>query len=338
MRTSPSALDRLAAGACRRLAAACGSRARPACCAVRARCGWRPTRTLVVGRPAPREGLGLRRARPDAAALRHRARPCAGWRPRSRRCSRRRWSCWATPSTTRSRRTGWRADDADALRRPRRRAATWSGWSATTTADGPRGLPGEAADETAARRPDPAPRAAGRASQPGEVAGHLHPLRKVAATGGGVRRRCFVTDGERLILPAFGAYAGGLNVRDAAFAGLFGGPPLAAALGARPGACAGVGDAAVGACSGRGFKAHICQSGRKRCPVGERESSVPAPETSRPVTRTLSVTGCAVPGRILETGVPQVDEEDVSARELAEGSAVPTRAGPVDWPPSPGSP
>jgi metallophosphoesterase superfamily enzyme len=46
-----------------------------------------------------------------------------------------------------------------------------------------------------------------------------------------VRRRCFVTDGERLILPAFGAYAGGLNVRDPAFAGLFARPLLAGALG-----------------------------------------------------------------------------------------------------------
>ena len=39
--------------------------------------------------------------------------------------------------------------------------------------------------------------------------------------GRGLRRRCFLTDGRRLILPAFGAYAGGLNVLDRAFAGLF---------------------------------------------------------------------------------------------------------------------
>jgi len=35
-----------------------------------------------------------------------------------------------------------------------------------------------------------------------------------------------------VILPAFGAYAGGLNVRDAAFGGMFVRPPLAGALGA----------------------------------------------------------------------------------------------------------
>ena len=82
-------------------------------------------------------------------------------------------------------------------------------------------------------RPDPAPRAAGRRRSPARSAGHLHPAPGSRATRGSVRRRCFVTDGERLILPAFGAYAGGLNVRDAAFAGLFARPPLAVALGPR---------------------------------------------------------------------------------------------------------
>ena len=42
-----------------------------------------------------------------------------------------------------------------------------------------------------------------------------------------------MTDGERLILPAFGAYAGGLNVRDAAFSGLFLREPRVVALGAK---------------------------------------------------------------------------------------------------------
>ncbi|PZU62089.1 MAG: ligase-associated DNA damage response endonuclease PdeM [Brevundimonas sp.] len=65
----------------------------------------------------------------------------------------------------------------------------------------------------------------------GEVAGHLHPCARVAAYGRGVRRACFVTDGSRLILPAFGAFTGGLNVRDPAIAGLFAAPPMAAALG-----------------------------------------------------------------------------------------------------------
>jgi DNA ligase-associated metallophosphoesterase len=65
----------------------------------------------------------------------------------------------------------------------------------------------------------------------GEVAGHLHPCARVRGRTGSVRRRCFVTDGERIVLPAFGAYAGGLNVREAAFKRLFARRPLVAALG-----------------------------------------------------------------------------------------------------------
>lgn len=65
----------------------------------------------------------------------------------------------------------------------------------------------------------------------GEVAGHLHPAARVAAYGRGVRRPCFVTDGKRLLMPAFGAFTGGLDVRDAAVAGLFAESPLVAALG-----------------------------------------------------------------------------------------------------------
>lgn len=67
--------------------------------------------------------------------------------------------------------------------------------------------------------------------QPGEIAGHLHPAARVAAYGRGVRRPCFVTDGRRLVMPAFGAFTGGLDVRHPAVAGLFADPPLAAVLG-----------------------------------------------------------------------------------------------------------
>jgi hypothetical protein len=67
--------------------------------------------------------------------------------------------------------------------------------------------------------------------RPGEIAGHLHPAARVAAHGRGVRRPAFVTDGRRAVLPAFGAFTGGLDVRDPAIAGLFAEPPMAAALG-----------------------------------------------------------------------------------------------------------
>jgi len=56
----------------------------------------------------------------------------------------------------------------------------------------------------------------------GEVAGHLHPVARIAQRGRAVSRRCFAGDGRRLLMPAFGAYAGGLNVRDRAIFGLFG--------------------------------------------------------------------------------------------------------------------
>ncbi|MGA3303420.1 MAG: ligase-associated DNA damage response endonuclease PdeM [Methylovirgula sp.] len=54
-----------------------------------------------------------------------------------------------------------------------------------------------------------------------EIAGHLHPVARVAGSAGSVRRRCFVADNRRCILPALGAYAGGLNLLDEAFAALF---------------------------------------------------------------------------------------------------------------------
>jgi DNA ligase-associated metallophosphoesterase len=56
----------------------------------------------------------------------------------------------------------------------------------------------------------------------GEVAGHLHPVARVLRRGRAVSRRCFASDGSRLVMPAFGAYTGGLNVRDRAIAFLFG--------------------------------------------------------------------------------------------------------------------
>jgi hypothetical protein len=98
--------------------------------------------------------------------------------------------------------------------------------------DGPRALPGRRAAAwsvaglSLVHEPAPLPRF-------GEIAGHLHPAAKIKGRAATVRRRCFVTDGERLVMPAFGAFAGGLNVRDVAFRSLFRRPPLAIALGDR---------------------------------------------------------------------------------------------------------
>jgi DNA ligase-associated metallophosphoesterase len=57
---------------------------------------------------------------------------------------------------------------------------------------------------------------------PGEIAGHLHPAARLRGRGRAMRCRAFATDGMRMVLPAFGVLAGGLNVLDRAFAPLFG--------------------------------------------------------------------------------------------------------------------
>ena len=54
-----------------------------------------------------------------------------------------------------------------------------------------------------------------------EISGHYHPKASIDARAKRVSRPCFVTDSSRLMLPAFGAYAGGLDVRDLAIASIF---------------------------------------------------------------------------------------------------------------------
>ncbi len=55
----------------------------------------------------------------------------------------------------------------------------------------------------------------------GEICGHLHPAAKIRRMGRTIRRACFATNGNRLVLPAFGALTGGLNVLDRAFSQVF---------------------------------------------------------------------------------------------------------------------
>jgi DNA ligase-associated metallophosphoesterase len=54
-----------------------------------------------------------------------------------------------------------------------------------------------------------------------EIAGHMHPAARLSMYGYSIRRPCFVANGRRLVMPAFGAFAGGLNVLDTAFSALF---------------------------------------------------------------------------------------------------------------------
>ncbi|MGE3335014.1 MAG: ligase-associated DNA damage response endonuclease PdeM [Rhodospirillaceae bacterium] len=55
-----------------------------------------------------------------------------------------------------------------------------------------------------------------------EISGHFHPKATILARGRAVTRPCFIYDHRRVILPAFGAFTGGLNITDAAIARQFG--------------------------------------------------------------------------------------------------------------------
>jgi DNA ligase-associated metallophosphoesterase len=84
----------------------------------------------------------------------------------------------------------------------------------------PASLPGEAVAEL--RR---APFVFRHIAQPGtvvgEISGHFHPKAAAPVRGGAVTRPCFLTDGRRVLLPAFGAFTGGLDIRDPAIAAFF---------------------------------------------------------------------------------------------------------------------
>ena len=129
------------------------------------------------------------------------------------------WSRSATASMTAAVRRGFR-------RGPRQSAcicsagATGSGSPATTIPSRPTNIGGDI------------PRQCSRSARltfrhlpagaDGEIAGHLHPVARVSHRGRAVSRRCFAADKTRMVMPAFGAFTGGFNVRDAAFADLFG--------------------------------------------------------------------------------------------------------------------
>ncbi|WP_417579837.1 ligase-associated DNA damage response endonuclease PdeM [Pelagibacterium sp.] len=60
-----------------------------------------------------------------------------------------------------------------------------------------------------------------QAGNPGLISGHLHPAARVSMNGRSSRRPCFAWDEHLMILPAYGASTGSLNVLSPAFAGLF---------------------------------------------------------------------------------------------------------------------
>lgn len=64
-----------------------------------------------------------------------------------------------------------------------------------------------------------------------EVSGHYHP--KYRINGGGPSRAAFVYDSDRIILPAYGTFTGGINAALAPVRGLFSTTPVAVLTGKR---------------------------------------------------------------------------------------------------------
>lgn len=54
-----------------------------------------------------------------------------------------------------------------------------------------------------------------------EISGHYHPKASLRLRGKRITRPCFVTDANRIILPAFGTLTGGMNVKSGAITELF---------------------------------------------------------------------------------------------------------------------
>lgn len=84
----------------------------------------------------------------------------------------------------------------------------------------PQGLPGEAVEEFS-HGPLVFRHQAREGRVMGEISGHFHPKASVAVRGTQVTRPCFMADGYRMMLPAIGAYTGGLDVQDPAISAFF---------------------------------------------------------------------------------------------------------------------
>lgn len=100
------------------------------------------------------------------------------------------------------------------------RGRQWIWISGNHDPDGVEGLEGDVVEDMSFAgltfRHEP-----GNGKAPGEIAGHLHPAAAVTRREKTVRRPCFASDGERLIMPSFGVLTGGLDLRHKAFTGLF---------------------------------------------------------------------------------------------------------------------
>lgn len=73
-----------------------------------------------------------------------------------------------------------------------------------------------------------------RPSQSGEVSGHYHPKVTLPVRGRRITRPAFLLDSDRLIMPAYGTYTGGLQCHDRALTQLMRKEALAVLTGATP--------------------------------------------------------------------------------------------------------
>lgn len=71
-----------------------------------------------------------------------------------------------------------------------------------------------------------------------EIAGHLHPCARIEQRGRSLRRRCFAINENHLVLPAFGALTGSLNVLDNAYCKMMDRPKATAVMLGQTGAYA----------------------------------------------------------------------------------------------------
>jgi DNA ligase-associated metallophosphoesterase len=112
------------------------------------------------------------------------------------------------------------SDDLRTMIKDMARGRDWIWINGNHDPDGTVDLPGISSDELVygglVFRHEPS-----LVSGKGEIAGHLHPSATVRRREKSVRRACFACDGHRLIMPAFGVLAGGLDLRHKAMQGLF---------------------------------------------------------------------------------------------------------------------
>jgi DNA ligase-associated metallophosphoesterase len=59
-----------------------------------------------------------------------------------------------------------------------------------------------------------------------QVIGHFHPALSFSLRGHRLRGKCFAVNGHTLIMPSFGSFTGGLDLRDPAFRAIDGGDPF----------------------------------------------------------------------------------------------------------------